>query len=285
MSYKSRAILLAALALNPAWPGALQQIPERAKPPAEKQEVAKRAPEDSAKPPERAPAPPSSLGRATVTSVPGQVNSDHQKSGNGQPEENWVNRLGTDPVATFTALLFVATFLLWLATKRLVSNAEKTAERQLRAYLGRGGKPEFRELIQPDQSKVYEFLVPVKNSGQTPAYKVVARGRAAFYSIPLPTDADLTLKPAPHGSRAPLGPGQEIQVLCASDAINVPEVLLMQRPRLQQTLYLVGIVEYSDAFGHRHELRFCEAVDWSYVHSVQYPTIPTYPVGSHNDGD
>jgi hypothetical protein len=38
-------------------------------------------------------------------------------------------------VALFTALLFIATWLLWLATKKLVLGAENTAERQLRAHV------------------------------------------------------------------------------------------------------------------------------------------------------
>jgi hypothetical protein len=38
-------------------------------------------------------------------------------------------------VAVFTALLFFATLLLFFATRALVLGAEKTAERQLRAYV------------------------------------------------------------------------------------------------------------------------------------------------------
>jgi hypothetical protein len=184
-----------------------------------------------------------------------------------------------------TGILAAGTVGLWLATKQLVRGAESTAKRQLRAYLNRSGKPEFRERIQEDQSKIYDFLVPLKNSGQTPAYDVTARGRAAYDTIPLPDSADLTLKPAPQGSRGPVGPGQEILVPCTSDAIGAKDCFLMYQPVLKRTLYLIGEVSYVDAFKARHTVSFCEAVDWSYVHSVQYPTLPTYPVGSHNKGD
>jgi hypothetical protein len=42
-------------------------------------------------------------------------------------------------IAFFTALLFLATVGLWIATRDLVSSSEETAERQLRAYLGVSG--------------------------------------------------------------------------------------------------------------------------------------------------
>src|SRR2546423_983870 len=38
-------------------------------------------------------------------------------------------------VALFTVILGIATWLLWRSTKRLVEGAERTAERQLRAYI------------------------------------------------------------------------------------------------------------------------------------------------------
>lgn len=59
----------------------------------------------------------------------------------GQGTEYWPPIFGyrlkvTDTlVALFTGGLFVATWLLWEATKKLVQGAELTAERQLRAYV------------------------------------------------------------------------------------------------------------------------------------------------------
>jgi hypothetical protein len=63
--------------------------------------------------------------RDRVTIVPGLLSS----------QESWIHLLRTDPVASFTALLFFATGAIWWATRGLVKGAEKTSERQLRAYV------------------------------------------------------------------------------------------------------------------------------------------------------
>lgn len=77
----------------------------------------------------------------------------------GRPE--WV-------VAIFTAVLAFATYFLWRATVRLVRGAEKTAERQLRAYvLGNGGS--IRIFQANDGNRGLEAHYELKNFGQTPA--------------------------------------------------------------------------------------------------------------------
>lgn len=50
--------------------------------------------------------------------------------------ENFLVALGTLVTAAFTAILGAATMGLWIATRRLVKGADRTAERQLRAYVG-----------------------------------------------------------------------------------------------------------------------------------------------------
>jgi hypothetical protein len=63
-------------------------------------------------------------------------------------------------------VLAAGTLFLWLATKRLVRGSEKTAERQLRAY------------VLVSSARVHDFgierppkvEVVIKNSGQTPAF-------------------------------------------------------------------------------------------------------------------
>lgn len=71
-------------------------------------------------------------------------------------------------VAAFTGGLFLATFALWLATRRLVKGAENTSERQLRAYV-------FPEGVSLEKTEKPEGVWIVlhakyKNFGQTPAY-------------------------------------------------------------------------------------------------------------------
>lgn len=85
---------------------------------------------------------------------------------------NWtpvaITAAGTVALAFLTLVLAAGTLFLWLATRRLVRGSEKTAERQLRAY------------IFSDHAKIIGFNTPhplviaaFKNSGQTPAYNVI----------------------------------------------------------------------------------------------------------------
>jgi len=68
-------------------------------------------------------------------------------------------------------LLFAATMGLWWATWRLVKSAEKTAERQLGAYIG----VESCRVVTNDWGSTFEVQVLIKNAGQTPAYDVTHR--------------------------------------------------------------------------------------------------------------
>lgn len=84
-------------------------------------------------------------------------------------------------LAGITFLLFLATFALWLATRKLVRGSEKTAERQLRAYLlPKGGT------ISP---KMDYAVITFSNNGQTPAYNVLASSAHAVVNFPLSNSA------------------------------------------------------------------------------------------------
>ncbi len=65
-------------------------------------------------------------------------------------------------------LLSAATFGLWYATWKLVKGSEKTAERQLRAYIfvGANKAPSL------EVNDIPELELFVKNVGQTPAHRV-----------------------------------------------------------------------------------------------------------------
>ena len=67
-------------------------------------------------------------------------------------------------IVAFTAALFFATWLLWSATKSLVVGAERTAERQLRAYVY------FKETKVDFAARKVAYRID--NFGQTPAHKV-----------------------------------------------------------------------------------------------------------------
>lgn len=96
------------------------------------------------------------------------VESCSQKCGESKPDKDWWHEFRTDPIATFTGFLFLATVLLWWATRNLVKGAERTSERQLRAYLHVKQAQASR-----DSEGVLWAKVHIQNYGQTPAYDVV----------------------------------------------------------------------------------------------------------------
>jgi len=107
--------------------------------------------------------------------------------------ESFGERLANDPVAFFTMLLAtitgglaVYTGLLWRSTSKLVAGADKTAERQLRAYV----HPDSTNLWdgstltppQPHRTNIPGIFVQWRNTGETPAKNVVSWARVAVFS-------------------------------------------------------------------------------------------------------
>lgn len=80
------------------------------------------------------------------------------------PED--VTAAGTVALAFLTLVLALGTFFLWLATRRLVKDSKKTAERQLRAYV-------FIEegSIVLNQFGFWNIQITFRNFGKTPAYR------------------------------------------------------------------------------------------------------------------
>jgi hypothetical protein len=68
-------------------------------------------------------------------------------------------------------LLFLATAALFWATWRLVTGAEKTAERQLRAYLF--VQPVGVDILDDGDSCKVTITYAVKTTGQTPAFQLL----------------------------------------------------------------------------------------------------------------
>jgi hypothetical protein len=96
------------------------------------------------------------------------------EEGSEQGTEFWPPLYGyrlkvTDTLlAGITFLLFLATFALWLATRKLVRSAEKTAKQQLRAYIG----VSLRRATEFNVGAVPKAIFDYKNFGKTPARDV-----------------------------------------------------------------------------------------------------------------
>lgn len=146
-------------------------------------------------------------------------------------------------------LIFAATLALWWATRRLVKGADKTAERQLRAYvmidsvnltnLAVGGNPEAH--------------ITFKNSGQTPASEMTHWARLGFLQFPTPSGS-FPQKPQRILPASTLAPGGKVTI---TTGINQPlNPVTLAALQSSHALYLVGEIRYRDAFGEQRETDF-----------------------------
>jgi len=154
-------------------------------------------------------------------------------------------------IAIFTVILGIATILLWAATRDLVLGADKTAERQLRAYIWTESK------VSPNlDDPNFGVGAIARNSGQTPAYEVHAWSNVRPVAEPLPRR--FVFPKAPEhipGPRYVVNPSSEHLVH------TTPENPLTHEERLAikdgyLTLYFWGEVRYRDAFGQTRKTQF-----------------------------
>jgi hypothetical protein len=137
--------------------------------------------------------------------------------------EGLITAAFTIVLAVFTARLWFSTEKLSESTKRLVEGAEDTARRQLRAYIVIHGKNV--------RQRPGRFIsdIEIVNTGQTPAYDVIAIARTAVLPFPLPSDFDFTLINPDTPSTGLLGPGQSREM--------APELTAKSHPRRVQRVY------------------------------------------------
>jgi hypothetical protein len=148
-------------------------------------------------------------------------------------------------------LLFAATRGLWWATWRLVKSSEKTAERQLRAYVF--VRPIGTHFLYEGDSCRVTITYGVKNTGQTPAFQLLQFGEICNLMVPAVTRITT---PPPNGplSAISLGPGAEIEgtVWGIMDIKKLKELGTSFKK-----IHVVGTAIYIDAFKKRRETQFC----------------------------
>jgi hypothetical protein len=166
----------------------------------------------------------------------------------------WWARLWGDPIAVFTVLLA-------LIGGAQVAISHFTARHQLRAYVialaGSLGPQRTQDGFK------FEVNFPIKNFGQTPAYRLSHRAIMRFLPAELPASFDFSLAD-PVGSVVTLGPQQEL---------NAPRYLegLLSAPELAEfyggsgrCLYVYGTVTYDTAFisMRKRKTEFCWRIAW-----------------------
>ena len=182
----------------------------------------------------------------------GRQREDQPKARQGEEEgtEFWPAFLGyrlkvTDTlVAAFTALLFFATIALWLATRRLVTGAEQTAERQLRAFVfAKGFSSRINlEEDEPGNFRVgqYLFFFSIENVGLTPAQDL----RCYFSTEALPKNEDVEPSFTPSGNSVSIVLGPRSESRSGYITIEVDELVRCWCNEIE--IYIWSRIEYRD---------------------------------------
>ena len=200
---------------------------------------------------------PTTNNQAAAPPAQTDTNQNAQEGGNKQEDQNYwerfitwtgandkaISAISTVVIATFTAALFLATFLLWFG-------GERHSERQLRAYISfdRGSVVDW-------EGTAPVILAVFKNFGQTPAYNVVYRVEAQASDIPLSQALTMTDK-AFQSSAGVVGPTASLSI---KQALQNPPIAEIKKFLVgpNKALYLFGRIDYVDAFKAPRWTTFC----------------------------
>jgi len=152
-----------------------------------------------------------------------------------------------------TAILAWFTFRLWRATGKLVTEAQETAKRQLRAYVTFKGT-HFNTGRSGNQTTFIANGL-ITNYGQTPAYDITATGGLAIGPAELGTDAEIMTLPEPTQVGGILGPKADTSLYQPALSVTPAEVAEV-RAGTAKKLYYLGVLTYRDSFGDRWRLRY-----------------------------
>ena len=150
-------------------------------------------------------------------------------------------------IGVATIFLALITAFLWDATRDLVHGAERTAEKQLRAYLH---VDKCVVAVTPDQS--IRQYVSIRNFGQTPAYKCYYRIQFWVWNnlATVPDFESFDKMPA----TAVLAPEGFIEADLSFDIIKGQEAVNVLKGAAD--LYVWGVIFYTDAFGVDRQTNF-----------------------------
>jgi hypothetical protein len=194
------------------------------------------------------------------------IANDNADQREDEASEFWVffrHRLKiTDSIlVVFTGLLFVATLLLWWHTRKLVIGADKTAERQLRAYV-------FTNPVNSDPGlslpKLYPVIYSVYNTGRTPATVIEIARAVDVLPYPLPKNYVLTPPKNVGGAGVVLGPGARFDAgrIQADRTFTKAEIDAIKSNLASHRIYLHGWLIYKDVFGRTRHTDFCQSLVW-----------------------
>ena len=151
----------------------------------------------------------------------------------------------------FTGLLFVATWRLWRATDRLVTGAESTAQRELRAYVS---VDPFDIKDDKGNNIPNKIAVRMLNSGKTPAHRLSQWTGSDIKEFPLSSELK---KPSSdiHNGLSVLNP-QSKRLMIVEYPIDNMNREKAKVENGQIAFYVWGEVHYCDIFDTEHITKF-----------------------------
>lgn len=175
--------------------------------------------------------------------------------------ENWM--------MVFTGILAIFTILLWRATVKIVATTERTANRQLRAYVS--ARLADGEKVFLDENNCLSVPLIIENHGQTPAHNFRKSTFVNIFKLPIETILD----PPEYegGSVNSLFPGQKVRMYpTLPQPLSDAEITAIKNK--EGCFCVWGYLEYIDIFGvtqtstfrmlstgddlERGELAYCE---------------------------
>lgn len=155
-----------------------------------------------------------------------------------------------------TGALALYTARLWGATSRLVTGADATAERQLRAYVF-VGEITATEVESPDPGLVNNWRIAVawSNGGSTPTKNAICSINWQPMNQPMPADFDFPDRVGASRRLLMIGPRAEAH----SAHVDIPIPLLDHVAAGNQFVYVWGWIDYNDILEGtpRHRTEFC----------------------------
>jgi len=197
-------------------------------------------------------------------------------------------------VGFFTAALWLSTRALWQVTTDTLEHSERTAIRELRAYVSVDEilMEQFRgpdmvattvHQIIPGPVRAHRISALLKNGGQTPTRKAIVNANHELRDAELPSDFDF-----PDGKlteSAAIGPGGIFGTPSFFISNSDAEEIVSKKKRL----YVWGWIDYDDVFENtpRHRTEFCFDISPDEVPDKGniYLRFPTHGRFNGIDGD
>jgi len=170
-----------------------------------------------------------------------------------------ITALATIAIAWFTWTLRRSTDKLWDASDQQLRLSETTAERQLRAYVFvSSAKVTY---VTDDGGGIPEAHVFIKNSGQTPAYKVQNVSGFAFDKWPVPANLNLIVTDQEFSAAAKtmtnLASGScETSIISSKLDKPLPGEDRAALSRGEIVIFVYGEIRYIDAFGKKRWTKY-----------------------------